>query len=133
MCEFFEDEIISIELVPEEMETIDISVSDDNLFIANDILTHNCAYGKQNPGMEGISESIGTASTADVILSIFQTDEDMEMGLIRLGMMKNRFGPRGMVQAMRIDYSTLTIKQSDEDEEAFSDEDMSLLERLAKG
>jgi hypothetical protein len=132
MCEFFEDEIISIELVPEEMETVDISVSDDNLFIVNGVLTHNCAFGGSAPGMEHIAESIGVASTSDVILSIFQTDEDMEMGLIRLGMIKNRFGPRGMVQPMRIDYNTLTITQSEEEEEIMNDDDLSVLERLAK-
>lgn len=88
-------------------------------------------YGKDNPGMEGIAESLGVAATADVILSIFQSEEDQELGLIKLGMMKNRFGPRGMVQAMRIDYQTLGISQSDEDEEIFGEEEMTLLEKLA--
>lgn len=90
------------------------------------------SFGKENPGMEGIAESIGVAATADVILSIFQAEEDMEMGLIRLGMMKNRFGPRGMVQAMRIIYDTLTILQADEDEEIMDDEELSFLDKLEK-
>jgi replicative DNA helicase len=89
-------------------------------------------FGKDNPGMEGIAGSIGVAATADVIMSIFQSEEDMEMGLIKLGMMKNRFGPRGMVQPMRIDYNTLTITQSEEEEEVMNDDDLSVLERLAK-
>lgn len=89
-------------------------------------------FGKDNPGMEGIASSIGVAATADVIMSIFQSEEDMEMGIIKLGMMKNRFGPRGMVQAMKIIYDTLTIIQSDEEEESFNDDELSLLERLAK-
>ncbi|MEN6291810.1 MAG: DnaB-like helicase C-terminal domain-containing protein [Methanobacterium sp.] len=89
-------------------------------------------FGKENPGMEGIAGSIGVAATADVILSIFQSEEDMEMGLIKLGMMKNRFGPRGMVQAMKIIYETLTIIQSDEAEECMDGDDLSLLEKLAK-
>ena len=88
-------------------------------------------FGKENPGMEGIAGSIGAAAVADVILSIFQTEEDQELGLIRLGMMKNRYGPRGMVQAMRIQYDTLTIVQSDEAEEIFGADDMDLLERLS--
>lgn len=89
-------------------------------------------YGENNPGMEGIAESLGAAFTADVIMSIFQSEEDMEMGLIRLGMMKNRFGPRGMVQAMRILYDTLTIIQSDEEEEIMGEDDLGVLERLSK-
>jgi len=89
-------------------------------------------YGKSAPGMEGISESIGTAHVSDVLISIFQSEEDQELGIIKLGMMKNRYGPRGMVQPMRIQYDTLTIVQSEEDVELImEDEEMSLLERLA--
>jgi hypothetical protein len=52
--------------------------------------------------------------------------------VIRLGMMKNRFGPRGMVQAMRIDYSTLSIYQSEDDEEEIMDDDeLDLLQKLS--
>lgn len=89
------------------------------------------SFGKENPGMEGIAESIGVAATSDVILSIFQTEEDMEMGLIKLGMIKNRFGPRGMVQAMKILYDTLTIMQSNEEEEILDDDEMNALEKYA--
>jgi hypothetical protein len=72
--------------------------------------------------------------TADVIASIFQNEEDQEMAVIRLGMMKNRFGPRGMTQAMRIDYSTLSIYQSeDDDEEIMDNDELSLLEKLSNG
>lgn len=92
---------------------------------------NRASYGSTNPGMEGIAESLGVAATADVILSIFQNEEDREMKLIKLGMMKNRFGAMGMVQAMRIDYDTLTIYQAEEDEEFMNEDDMSLLEKLA--
>jgi replicative DNA helicase len=88
-------------------------------------------YDVSNPGMDVIAESIGIAATADVILSIFQNEEDLELKIIRLGMMKNRFGPRGMVQAMKIDYSTLTIVQSSEEEEIMDGDEISLLERFA--
>jgi archaellum biogenesis ATPase FlaH len=88
-------------------------------------------FNKDNPGMEGIAGSIGIAATADVIMSIFQSEEDMEMGIIKLGMMKNRFGPRGMIQAMKIDYPTLTISQSSEESEIMDDDEMSLLEKFS--
>lgn len=89
------------------------------------------SYNSDNPGMEGIAESLGVAMTSDVIMSIFQSDEDMEMGIIKLGMMKNRFGPRGMIQAMKIDYPTLTISQSSEESEIMDDDEMSLLEKFS--
>jgi len=89
------------------------------------------AYGISNPGMESLSESMGTAFTADVILSIFQNEEDQELNIIRLGMMKNRYGPRGMVQPMNIDYQTLTITQSEDEEVKFDEGELSILERFA--
>lgn len=89
------------------------------------------SINQNNPDMSGLAESLSIAMTSDVILSIFQSEEDMEMGLIKLGMMKNRFGPRGMVQAMRIIYETLTILQSDEMEETMEGDDLTLLEKLA--
>jgi len=73
------------------------------------------SYGAPDPGLGTISESIGLAATADVIVSLYQNEEDRELGVIRMGMMKNRYGMRGHTQAMRIDYSTLTISQSEDD------------------
>ena len=111
----YNDEIVEIEEL-DDMETVDISVTGDQLFYCNGILTKN---------------SIGVAATADVIMSIFQSEEDMEMALIKLGMMKNRFGPRGMIQAMKIDYPTLSISQSSEEEEIMDDEELTLLEKFS--
>jgi replicative DNA helicase len=90
------------------------------------------AVGQNNPDMSGIAESLAIVMTADCIVSIFQNEEDQEMGVIRLGMMKNRFGSRGMVQAMRIDYQTLTVYQSEEDDEEIMDNDeLDLLQKLS--
>ena len=71
-------------------------------------------FDQDNPDLATISESIGLAATADVIMSIYQNEEDRELGIIRLGMMKNRYGPRGNTQAMRIDYPTLSIEEADD-------------------
>lgn len=103
-----------------------------NCPIISAVQLNRSSYNKDNPGMEGISESIGVAATADVILSIFQTEEDMEIGVIRLGMMKNRYGPRGMVQPMKIDYSTLSIIQGDLEQEFVESEELDLIQKLAK-
>ncbi len=92
-------------------------------------------FNTENPDMTTISESIGLCATADCITSIFQNDEDRELGVIRLGMMKNRYGTRGTTQAMRIDYSTLSISQSDEDpvlQEEYSDSTFRILEALSE-
>ena len=70
-------------------------------------------YDETNPGLDTISESIGMAATADCIFSIFQDEEDKELGIVKMGMMKNRFGPNYGTQALRIDYDTLTISEDD--------------------
>lgn len=89
-------------------------------------------FDQDNPDLATISESIGLAATADCIVSIYQSEEDREMEIIRLGMMKNRFGVRGTTQAMRIDYNTLSIEQADDIElEESGDDTLSALVGLA--
>ena len=93
---------------------------------------NRAGFDQDNPDLATISESIGLAATADVIVSIYQNEEDRELGIIRLGMMKNRYGPRGSTQAMRIDYSTLTIEEADDIEfEDDGDETLNILAGLA--
>lgn len=84
-------------------------------------------YDEDNPGMTNISESIGLGATADDITSIYQSEEDREMNIIRFGKMKNRFGMRGHTQAMRIDYNTLTVTQADDVDELDSDDSLDAL------
>jgi replicative DNA helicase len=70
-------------------------------------------FGMSDPGMNTISESVGLAMTADVILSIWQEVTDRELGVIKMGMMKNRFGPNFGSCVLRIDYSTLTLTEDE--------------------
>ena len=57
-------EVISIEEVG-DMDMIDIEVSGNHLFYANDILTHN---SNSDVGLEDTSESFGLPATADTLL-----------------------------------------------------------------
>lgn len=59
--------------------------------------------------MTNVSESMGLPATADAMFDISQTEEDKELGIVRLGMMKNRFGPNFGKVALRIDWNTLDI------------------------
>ena len=93
---------------------------------------NRAGFDTDNPDLATISESIGLAATADAIISIFQNEEDRGIGIIRLGMMKYRYGPRGITQAMRIDYSTLTIEQADDGEmDEGMDDTLNMLAGLA--
>lgn len=68
-------------------------------------------YNVSNPGVETVGESIGMAATADAMMSIWQEEEDRELNIIRMGMMKNRFGPNTGFTQLMINYPTLTITE----------------------
>lgn len=70
-------------------------------------------YNVNNPGLDTIGESMGLAATADVIISIFQDEEDKELGIVKMAMMKNRFGAKFGTTSMKMDYSTLTVSEDD--------------------
>jgi replicative DNA helicase len=70
-------------------------------------------YGVDEPGLSTISESTGLAATADAIFTIWQKDEDKELGVVNLGVVKNRFGPNFGNTVLRVDYHTLSLKEDE--------------------
>lgn len=93
----FNDEIVEIEYIGEN-ECMDIEVSDNHLFYANDILTKN---------------SIGTAATADMV-AIYGLDEDKAIYESELHgkMVKNRLGGR-VGETFVLFYDAVTLKMYD--------------------
>lgn len=85
---------------------------------------NRAGFGGKKPGIDTVSESIGLAATADVIIPIFQSDEDRELNIIRYCMGKNRYGMKGLVYAMKIDYNTLIISDQGDGEEEVMEDDM---------
>lgn len=71
-------------------------------------------YNEINPGLDTVGESYGLAATADAIFSIWREEEDIDQGILRLGVMKSRFGENYGSTMMEINYDTLTLKQSTE-------------------
>jgi replicative DNA helicase len=68
-------------------------------------------YDTSEPGLSTVSESIALPATADCVFTIWQSDEDKEMGIINLGVVKNRFGPNFGATPLKIDYHTLTLSE----------------------
>jgi hypothetical protein len=71
----YNDEIVSIEYCGIK-ETIDISVSGDNLFYCNGVLTKN---------------SFGLPATADLMFALISTEELEGLGQILVKQLKNRY------------------------------------------
>lgn len=115
------DKITKIEYVG-DLPTVDIQVSGDNLFYANDILTHNSGFNESDPKLDSLSESVGVAATADFIMGLWQDDEDIEFQTIHAGIMKNRFGRAIGTKRFSIDFATLTLGEFDEETISNTDE-----------
>ena len=73
------------------------------------------AFDKKDPGMEHTSESMGLSMTADFQAAIWSDDADKEMGIIHMGIQKNRFGVAHGTEAFRIVYGSLVIENMKED------------------
>lgn len=73
------------------LETIDIEVSDNNLFIANGILTHNSGFQSSDLEMSDTSESFGIPAVSDSMFAFTRTDELDRMNQILIKQLKNRY------------------------------------------
>jgi len=73
-------------------------------------------YGNtaNGPGLEAIGESYGLGATADVIVSIWRTEEDEEDDALHIGIIKNRFGSNTGSTRVSIDYNTLTLTENND-------------------
>jgi replicative DNA helicase len=80
------------------------------------------SFNEASPGLDGLSESVGVAATADFIMGLWQDDEDIEFQTIHAGIMKNRFGRAVGTKRFGIDYTTLTLSEFDEETISNTDE-----------
>ena len=81
------EKIIKIEELKVQ-PTIDIEVTGNHLFYANDILTHNSS---SDPGLEDTSESFGLPATPDLMFALITSEELEELGQIMVKQLKNRY------------------------------------------
>jgi len=72
----------------DEREMIDIEVSGNHLFYANDILTHNSS---SDVDLTDTSESFGLPATADFMFALIATEELEQSGRIMVKQLKNRY------------------------------------------
>lgn len=110
-----QDEIVSIKKVGEK-ETIDINVSGDNLFFANDILTHNSGSSTTDASLEDVSDSYGIAFTADMLIALVSTEELEQMNQILVKQLKNRYAPLDRYRkfVVGIDRSKMRLYNTDQ-------------------
>ncbi len=111
------DEIVSIEYIGEK-ETIDITVSGNHLFYANDILTHNSGYDESVPGMQSMAGGMSKAYTADLAIHVNNTQQLRSKGALEFQLTKTRnSGGVGQIIEMAYDVDTLKISDQIDDPE----------------
>jgi hypothetical protein len=95
----YNDEIVSIEEVGEK-ETIDISVTGDNLFYCNDILTKN---------------SFGLPMTVDLLFAVMRTEELDQMGQLLIKQLKSRYNDINYYKRFVVGVDIMKFKLYDAD------------------
>lgn len=110
------DEIESIEYIGEE-DTIDINLSGNRLFYANDILTHNCAVEAVEFDHSHISGGLSKIMTADNVIGIFSSITMKERGRVQIQFMKTR-SSTGLGQKVELSFNVNSMRITDLDEDA---------------
>jgi len=108
----YNDEIVEIEEVG-ELETIDISVSGDNLFYCNNVLTKN---------------SFGLPATADLMFALISTEELEQLNQIMVKQLKNRYNDPTSSKRFVIGIDRAKMKLYDLEETAQDD----LIDRMTE-
>jgi hypothetical protein len=115
MSNLIEDEITSIKYIGEE-DTIDVNVSGNHLFYANDILTHNSAVEEIEFDHSHIGGGLSKIQTADNVIGIFTSRAMRERGRYQIQFMKTR-SSSGVGQKVDLEYNVDTLRIIDLKEE----------------
>lgn len=109
-------------------DSVDISVTGDNLFFANDILTHNCGL-TSDPSMTDTAESMGIPSTLDFYLALIRTEELDEENKVLFKQLKSRYDDLTKMskQILGCNRSKMTYMDLDDSRKSFTQEEKEVI------
>ena len=102
----------------DEREMIDIEVSGNHLFYANDILTHNSSSDVE---ITDTSESFGLPATADFLVALISTEELEGLGQIMVKQLKNRYGDKSILKRFVVGIDRAKMRLYDCEQSAQND------------
>jgi hypothetical protein len=102
----------------DEREMVDIEVSGNHLFYANDILTHNSSSDVE---ITDTSESFGLPATADFLVALISTEELEGLGQIMVKQLKNRYGDKSMYKRFVVGIDRAKMRLYDVEQSAQND------------
>ena len=91
------------------------------------VQTNRGAYGQANVEMDNIADSMGIAHTADLIISLAQTDELKEEDKMKFEVIKSRISKTGSYGIVNVDYDKMKILNTG------STEDKNIVDTINEG
>lgn len=85
-----------------------------NASIVSPIQANRGGVDGGQPKLDNTSESMGIAHTADFIVSIWRTEDDIETNSMRMGILKNRIGENFGTQMFELNPNYLRLSEIDE-------------------
>jgi len=77
--------------------------------IVSAIQTNRSGMGKEELDLTNVSDSIGTAFTADIMIGVTQPPELRAAGKYRWTLIKNRYGPNAVGVTVKVDYHKMRL------------------------
>ena len=102
----------------DEREMIDIEVSGNHLFYANNILTHNSSSDVE---ITDTSESFGLPATADFLVALISTEELEGLNQIMIKQLKNRYGDKSILKRFVVGIDRAKMRLYDVEQSAQKD------------
>jgi histidyl-tRNA synthetase len=102
------DEIVSIKKI-DKRKTIDISIDGNNLFYANNILTHNSGFGNVELDLTNTGDSLGFVQYADLVIGVTKPEEFKELNKLLWMILKNRFGLNEIKFPVNVIYEKMRV------------------------
>lgn len=77
--------------------------------IISAIQTNRSGMGKDGLDLTNVSDSIGTAFTADIMIGVTQSKEQKARGIYIMDIIKNRYGNKNISIPIKVNYNTLSL------------------------
>jgi hypothetical protein len=111
-----EDVIESIEEFGVD-DCVDISIDDPNVFfLANDLLVHNCGRKVAIITDTELGDSYGKIRPADWVISLNQTQEEYDKGMMRVYVVKARDSKQHYLVTCHVNYGNLRMEEPSAEE-----------------
>jgi len=99
---------LEVKRVSEEVRALAVELG---IPIVLAVQTNRGGFGDAEIDLTDISDSIGTASTADIIIGVTQSDEMRKMGKFSWIILKNRYGLNKHVFSVNVDYYKMRVTE----------------------